>query len=168
MKTNDVTGRFSGGEVGFGIEMGRPGVSTSFKEVEKLTTVLAGKVAFESKNPVTSLIDVKTGRFKDQSVLKERALSAIIECKTSEKGGIKILNLLRDISEEIETVFTLSVINKCKEYGIPFRETMEGNGFTPRINGKTNVGLGRIMASLTLIIDVGPGTPFKEIMLFSP
>ena len=79
MKTNDVTGRFSEGEVGFGIEMGRPGVSTSFKDVEKVTTVLASKVEFESKNPVTSLIDVKTGRLKNQSVLKERPPSAIIE-----------------------------------------------------------------------------------------
>jgi hypothetical protein len=77
MKTNDVTGRFLEGEVGFGIEMGRPGVSTSFKDVEKVTTVLAGKVVFESKNPVTSLIDVDTGRFKDQRVLEERALSEI-------------------------------------------------------------------------------------------
>jgi ketopantoate reductase len=69
--------------------------------VEKVTTVLASKVKFESKNPVTSLIDVKTGRLKDQSVLKERTLSAIIECKASEKRCIAILNLPREAFEEI-------------------------------------------------------------------
>jgi len=36
MKTNDVTGRFVEGEVGFAVEMGRPGVSTSFADVEKV------------------------------------------------------------------------------------------------------------------------------------
>ena len=146
MKTNDVTDRFLEGEVGFAIEMGRPGISTSFADVEKVAVALAGKVEFEPLNPVTVLLDAKTGRFKDPRVRKERALSAIIECKTTEDKGIKVLNLLKEVSQEIDTVFSLCVINRCRGYKIPFKERMEEAGFRPKINGKTNVGLGRPLA----------------------
>ncbi len=35
MKTNDVTGRFKDGFVGVGLEFGRPGIGTRFREAEK-------------------------------------------------------------------------------------------------------------------------------------
>ncbi len=146
MKTNDVTGRFVEGEVGFAVEMGRPGVSTSFTDVEKVAKALAGRVEFEPLNPVTSLIDTRTGVLRDPRVRGVRALSAIIECKTTEDRGIEILNILKEVSGEIDTVFSLCVINRCRDYEIPFRRVMEENGFAPRINGKTNVGLGRPLA----------------------
>jgi len=146
MKTNDVTGRFREGEVGFAVEMGRPGVSTSFADVEKVSVALAGKVEFEPLNPVTVLIDTETGRLRDPGVRGERALSAIIECKTTEDRGIEVLKILRRLAGEVDTVFSLCVINKCRGFEIPFKRAMEENGFTPRINGKTNVGLGRPLA----------------------
>lgn len=68
MKTNDVTGRFVEGEVGFAVEMGRPGVSTSFADVEKVAMALAGRVEFEPLNPVTGLIDTLTGVLRDLRV----------------------------------------------------------------------------------------------------
>ncbi len=146
MKTNDVTGRSREGEVGFAVEMGRPGLSTSFADVEKVSAALAGKVEFEPLNPVTVLIDTETGRLLDPVVRGERALSAIIECKTTEDRGIEVLNTLKRVAMEIDTVFSLCVINKCRGFEIPFKRAMEENGFTPRINGKTNVGLGRPLA----------------------
>ena len=36
MKTNDVTKRFIEGDIGFAIEIGRPGISTSFADVEQI------------------------------------------------------------------------------------------------------------------------------------
>lgn len=146
MKTNDVTGRFREGEVGFAIEMGRPSISTSFADVEKVASALAGKVEFEPLNPVTVLLDTETGRFKDPAVREERALSTIIECKTTEERGIEVLNLLKEASEEIDTVFSLCVINRCVDGVPPFKAMMEAAGFAPRLNGKTNVGLGRPLA----------------------
>jgi NAD-dependent dihydropyrimidine dehydrogenase PreA subunit len=146
MKTNDVTGRFREGDVGFAIEMGRPGISTSFIDVERVTMVLVGKVDFEHLNPVTVLLDKDTGRFKDPRVRGERTLSAIIECKTTEDRGLEVLNILKEVSEEIDTVFSLCVINRCRGHHIPFKTRMEEAGYTPRINGKTNVGLGRPLA----------------------
>jgi len=146
MKTNDVTGRFREGEVGFAIEMGRPGISTSFADLEKVAMALAGKVEFEPLNPVTVLLDRRTGRLRDSVVRKERVLSAIIECKTTENKGIEVLNILKKMAEEIDTVFSLCVINRCVNYEAPFKKKMEDAGFVPRINGKTNLGLGRPLA----------------------
>lgn len=146
MKTNDVTGRFKKDEVGFAIEMGRPGISTSFGDVEKVAKSLIGMVEFEPLNPVTNLLDLEKGTFKDPRVTEERALSAIIECKTTVDKGVEVLSLLKKMIEEIDTVFTLSVINKCRDYTIPFLEMMKNSGYKPRINGKTNVGLGRPLA----------------------
>ncbi len=143
MKTNDVSGRFLRGDVGFAIEIGRPGVSASFADVEKIAVALAGKVEFQPLNPVTVLLDPDTGRLKDPRVRGERVLSAIIECKTTEDKGIEILSLLERVSKETETVFSLCVINRCLDGEIPFKRTLEEAGFAPRLNGKTNVGLGR-------------------------
>ncbi|MCP5115578.1 MAG: 4Fe-4S dicluster domain-containing protein, partial [bacterium] len=57
VKTNDVSGRVQVGEVGFTIEFGRPGVGVRFHEIQKMTQALAeAGVAFEKKNPVTTLM----------------------------------------------------------------------------------------------------------------
>lgn len=146
MKTNDVTRRFKEGEVGFAIEMGRPCVSTTFADVERVAMALAGKVEFEPLNPVTALLDPMTGRLRDPKVRGERVLSAIIECKTTEDRGIEVLRILQKVSREIDTVFSLCVINRCRGFEVPFKRRMKEAGFTPRINGKTNVGLGRPLA----------------------
>lgn len=146
MKTNDVTGRFKEGEVGFAVEMGRPGISSTFADVQRVTTALADKVQFEPLSPVTGLIDPETGEFKDPSILGEKGLSIIVECKTVEENGFEVLERLRRVAREIETVFTLCVVVRCRDHGIPFKEEMERHGFEPLINGKTNVGLGRPLA----------------------
>jgi NAD-dependent dihydropyrimidine dehydrogenase PreA subunit len=146
MKTNDVTGRFREDEVGIAVEIGRPGVGTSFAEVEKLTVALANLVDFEPLNPLTTLIDIETGKFKDPAVKNERVLSTIIECKTDFDDAIKILKVIKDKSKEADTVYTICVINKCNDYSIPFKKRLEEEGFNPGINGKINVGLGRPLA----------------------
>src|SRR5512146_563360 len=53
MKTNDVTGRIRYGHFGLGVELGRPGVGTSMRDVEKVCIALAPHISFEPKNPVT-------------------------------------------------------------------------------------------------------------------
>ena len=146
MKTNDVTGRFKAGEVGFAIELGRPGVSASFDDVEKISSAISHIVNFEPKSPVTNLIDVSTGKLKDETIRDSRVLSAIIEVKTEEKKGLEVIKILERISNELDTIFSIGVINRCKNGVSPFRAIMEAEGYIPRINGKTNVGLGRPLA----------------------
>ena len=41
MKTNDVTGRFADHQVGFGIELGRPGIGARLRDAEKVSVKVA-------------------------------------------------------------------------------------------------------------------------------
>ncbi|MCQ2561171.1 MAG: 4Fe-4S binding protein, partial [Clostridia bacterium] len=80
MKTNDVTGRYTKGMVGIAIEMGRPQVSSTFRDLEKLSmTVAKFGAEFEDRNPISSyIIDHKTGQV-NPDLLDERVISGIIE-----------------------------------------------------------------------------------------
>jgi hypothetical protein len=80
MKTNDVTGRIRYGHVGIGVELGRPGIGTRMRDVEKVCQALAPYVAlFEPRNPVTYVMtDTTTGALSAE-VLDELVLSAIVE-----------------------------------------------------------------------------------------
>lgn len=52
-KTNDRTGRFKFGQVGFCIEMGRPGISTSFADAQTVAQAVSRVGAvYEQKNPI--------------------------------------------------------------------------------------------------------------------
>ena len=84
MKTNDVTGRFPFGFAGVAVEMGRPGVSTSFRDLQTVAMAIARLgVEFEPANPVTELMaDRKAGKIREE-VLDERVLSAILELRSS-------------------------------------------------------------------------------------
>src|SRR3954447_22100841 len=82
VKTNDVSGRVKVGEVGFTIELGRPGVGVWFRQIQEMATELAlAGVTFEQRNPLTTLMsDVDSGTIRED-VMNEKVLSAILEIK---------------------------------------------------------------------------------------
>jgi hypothetical protein len=84
MKTNDVKGTFLPGEVGVGIELGRPGVGAYFRDVELVAMALMkANLGYQmaGENPVTQFMTNKeTGKLRDD-ILGEKATSAIIEGK---------------------------------------------------------------------------------------
>jgi ferredoxin len=146
VKTNDVSGRVQVGEVGFTIEFGRPGVGVRFRDIQKMSTALAqAGVAFEKKNPVTSLMsDVATGSIRED-ILDEKVLSAIVEIKVSLERAEEIIRLVWDVEKQIGTVVALGVGVRCDADG-------EENVVAPMLEklgyklerAKTNIGLGRI------------------------
>ena len=146
VKTNDVTGRVKEGEVGFTIEFGRPGVGVWFHEIQKMTSVLAkAGVAFEKKNPITSLMtDVASGTLRED-ILGEKILSAIVEIKVRVERTEEIIQLVREVEKQIDTVVAIGVGARCDETG-------EENVVAPILErlgyklerAKTNAGLGRI------------------------
>ena len=103
MKTNDVTGLFGPGVAGLAIEMGRPGVGTSLRDVETMARAVAEVgVAFAPVNPVTRLIpDPKTGALEPE-VLGERVLSAIIEFHVPMNRLPEVLAAIRAASTRID------------------------------------------------------------------
>ena len=145
MKTNDVTGRYRVGFAGLGIEMGRPGIGTSFRDLQTVSMALAELgVAFEPDNPVTAtMVDAKAGKFSDE-VLDERVLSAIIEFKVETDRLKEVLETVKEVSTKINTVFSMGLISRVGEKGsLPNAEIAKRAGFSLRPNTKTNIGLGR-------------------------
>jgi Pyruvate/2-oxoacid:ferredoxin oxidoreductase delta subunit len=148
MKTNDVTGRYPRGIAGVAIEMGRPGVGTTLKDIQTVTTMLGRQgVAFESDNPVTAhMTDKQAGRINPE-ILDEKILSGIIEFKVEYARLKDVLEAVREISGKIDSVFSLDLISRVDPDGtIPTDAITHAAGFTPRPNTKTNVGLGRPLA----------------------
>jgi NAD-dependent dihydropyrimidine dehydrogenase PreA subunit len=152
MKTNDVTNNFNYGEAGWGIELGRPGVSTKFEDVEKVTINVAKHgVKFTELNPVSMIIDHSTGFFtldnpwkiNPQSIRRLKTLSAIVEFKTSLEEIPAILKSLNKVSEQIDTVFSIGMITRWSEGEMEVVPYLNLGGITPNPNGKHNVGLGR-------------------------
>jgi len=147
MKTNEVTGRFKRGSYGMAVEVGRPGVGARLEDLEKIAMALAKiGVAFEPKNPVTFLFaDVKGGTLKPE-LKREKVLSAIIEFEVKPHQLSAVLQSLREISEKIETVFSLDLISypEEEEKG-PALKMVKEMGFPIYPNGKVNLGLGRIL-----------------------
>lgn len=145
MKTNDVTGRFRRGEAGVSIEIGRPGVGTTFRDIQTVSMALAKvEIEFEPQNPVSALmVDTKTGKINEE-VLNEKVLSAIIEFRVRNDRLEQALKAIKELSAKISTVFSLGLISRVGADGtIPTVSIAEKSGFSLRPNTKTNIGLGR-------------------------
>ncbi len=144
-KTNEVTGTFRKGFVGVTAEMGRPGVGTRFRDVERVAQALArAGVKFAQQNPVTYLMtDQATGKLNSE-VLDEKVLSAMIESITPIENLPTVIKELREVARQIDTVFSLTISTRLDGDGsAPCEKVLSDLGVPLYINGKTNVGLGR-------------------------
>jgi ferredoxin len=143
-KTNDVTNRIKEGEAGFVVELGRPGVGVYFKEVDRVTRLLAEKgVMFEKENPVTSLMnDPDKGRIRED-VFGEKVLSCIIESKIGLNKVPDILGAIKALVPSLDTVMSLGVSTRCNGSGEdPLREILKEMGYDTW-RAKINLGMGR-------------------------
>jgi ferredoxin len=147
VKTNDVTGRVKLGEAGLTIELGRPGVGVRFYEIQEMCSALArANVAFEKKNPITSLMsDVATGALRED-ILREKAMSAIVEIKVPAARIEEIIQIVRDVEKRIATVVAIGVGVRCDADGEDriVAPILEGLGYKLE-RAKTNAGLGRVL-----------------------
>jgi len=146
VKTNDVSGRVQVGEVGFTIEFGRPGVGVWFRDIQKMCRALAkAGVAFEKKNPVTSLMsDVSTGTIRED-ILNEKVLSAIVEIKVPLGRTEEVIRMVWDVEKQIDTVIAIGVGARCDADGDEdvVAPMLEKLGYKLQ-RTKTNIGLGRV------------------------
>ncbi len=148
VKTNDVTGIVNDlNKVAFAVELGRPSISASFKDIEKISMAVAPYVVkFEPNNPVISLIiDKETGKL-DPVVLNERVLSAIVEFTCSIDNIALVVKTLEKVAGEIDTVFSTGIICKVDETtnSIPAYDILKSmNIDVNKSSSKTNMGLGR-------------------------
>lgn len=144
MKTNDVTNRFNIGEIGVSIELGRPGVGTRLENIELFTTRLSKiDVTYEEKSPVTALMVDDKGHINEE-IKEQRVLSAIIEFKIPDKKLPQILEVIRKVDKEIDTVFSVGIVSRIKDNNTKeIMNRVSQLGFQVRPNAKINIGLGR-------------------------
>ncbi len=148
MKTNEITGLFKPGWIGMGFEFGRPGIGTRFRDVDMVAQALARLgVTFADNNPVTRLmVDRTTGKISDE-VMDEKVMSAIIECVFPIEKMKDVLLTFRRLAPQLHTVVSVECINKVEpDDSLPMDKILSELGIARRINGKTNVGLGRPLA----------------------
>jgi ferredoxin len=146
VKTNDVSGRVKVGEVGFTIELGRPGVGVWMREIQQMCLRLgAAGVSFETRNPITSLMtDVRSGTLRED-ILGEKVMSAIVEIKVPVERTEEIVRLVWEAEKELDTVVALGVGTRCDGDGEDhvLAPILERLGYKLE-RAKTNTGLGRI------------------------
>jgi NAD-dependent dihydropyrimidine dehydrogenase PreA subunit len=145
VKTNDVTGQFRRDFVGVTAEMGRPGVGARFYDVEKVARALArAGVTFAANNPVTYLMKDQTTGELNKEIINEKVCSAMIESTTPLENLESVMKELREVTPQIETVFSLTLSERLEHNGSsPCEKILKKVEIPICINGKTNVGLGR-------------------------
>ncbi|MCF8069297.1 MAG: 4Fe-4S binding protein [Desulfobacterales bacterium] len=143
-KTNDVRGRIKHGEVGILIEFGRPGAGCTFKDISQMTTQLKKMGAhFEKNNPLYALMDCESGSFPKE-LLGQRILSTIIELKIQKDELENLIHTIKDVSNNIDTVFSLSIICRFEsENSLPVLKELQRIGIQARPNAKINLGMGK-------------------------
>ena len=148
MKTNDVRGLYGRGVIGVGVEVGRPGVSCNFRDVETITTALA-KVGmnFAEGNPVTTnMVDRATGKINPE-ILNERVMSAIVEGTIPIEKLADVIKAAKEAASQIDTVFSLEFIDRPEaDHSVPMEKILKEQGVAYYPNGKFNLGLGRPLA----------------------
>jgi len=105
-------------------------------------------VAFEKKNPITSLMtDVSTGTIRPD-ILGEKLMSAIVEIKVPVSRAEEIIRLVWEVEKKLDTVVALGVGVRCDAEG----EDESVEPILARLGyklerAKTNIGLGRLNAA---------------------
>lgn len=145
VKTNDVTGFLKPGEVGIAIEMGRPNMGVRLRDVDRVARAVAVlNPTFKIGNPVTVLMsDPAAGKIRDE-LLDEKVLTATLELTVGPESLEDLVDILRPLSQELGTVFSLSLSCVAEEDGTaPLVRWAAKAGLGLNPNGKLNVGLGK-------------------------
>src|SRR6185369_8049545 len=144
VKTNDISGRVGVGEVGFTIEFGRPGVGVWMREIQKMCLRLGDVgVAFEKRNPITSLMTDPVRGILREDILGEKLMSAIVEIKVPVERTEEIIRVVWDVEKDLDTVVALGVGTRCDADGEDHvvAPILERLGYKLE-RAKTNTGLG--------------------------
>lgn len=145
VKTNDVTGRVDREHYGIAIEMGRPSVAASYRDVEKMTMALSKfHIVHEPCNPIKYLFaDEEKGTLTEEA-LSQRVISTIIEFNVKKDALEEVLKTILETAKTLDTVFSLDLIARFEEPDyMPEIPALARLGLEPRPNNKINLGLGR-------------------------
>lgn len=142
-KLNDVNCRISKGSTAVVVEVGRPGVSASLADGERICMALAAAgVTFDPGSGITGLmVDPDVGTLQPD-ILDERVMHVMIHYTCSDVSLSASLKALGEVSERVNTVFSIGFSNQLDAEGIaPAVAIAEEAGFVLKPHAKTNVGM---------------------------
>lgn len=144
-KTNDRTGKFKHGEVGILVELGRPNTGTYLFNAEKIIqTFIEAGAEMAERSPITALLIDEEKGILPEEIKNERVLSCIVEGKAKFENLERTLDLLKKVSSEIDTVFSLGLVTRMEDgFVSPIEPIINKMGLHVRPNAKINLGLGR-------------------------
>jgi ferredoxin len=142
IKTNDGTGRYERGSMGVFVELGRPVLGARFRDVERVVMKFrAHGYRVIPGNPLCELIaDPQTGALEAE-VLDEKVISALVEFVLPEDAAGELLEMARELSGEVDTVFNVSVALRADADGGSPLTRLFGPGVFSLPSGKVNIGL---------------------------
>ncbi len=147
IKTNDSQNRYKRGQIGVFIEVGRPVLGGRFYDVERIVKKFkASGYEVIPENPIAALInDPKTGALKPD-ILDEKVISCVIEFIMPDAAADELMTMVRRLSGEVESVFSLSVGLRADEQGKSRFEEVFGPDIYKFPNTKVNIGAAQPIA----------------------
>ena len=144
VKTNDRTGFYKKGEVGFIIEPGRPGISTGMSDVQiVLREMYQAGFSLTDRSPLKAfVVDDKMGILQTE-ILGERVLSCSLEFKGIYSDIESMVTAIERASQKVETVLCIGVISRVENWKLIPLQILDDLGYQTMPNGKVNIGLGR-------------------------
>jgi len=143
-KTNDSQDTYREGEIGVIIELGRPVLGTRMDDVERVVKKFATRgYRLPSSNPVHSwVVDPAVGSLKPE-ILREKAISCLVEFIVPEAAAGEVLRLIRELDQEIRTVFSVCVAVRADKAGKPRLQEVFGPEIHSIPQVKVNLGMAR-------------------------
>jgi NAD-dependent dihydropyrimidine dehydrogenase PreA subunit len=147
VKTNDKTGYYQKGEVGFIVEPGRPGISAGMDDVQKvLHAMYAAGYKLTDRSPLKSFVVSDDAGDLNPEILRERVLSCSIEFKGVYSDIPQMAAAVAEASKTVNTVLCVGVISRVENWEIPPVKILNELGYPTEPNAKINIGLGRPLA----------------------
>ena len=147
IKTNEITNRVKYGRIGVGIELGRPGISAKWSDVEKVCMAVSQLgIEFCEGNPITHFMADKQAGKLDPDVVNEASLSAIVEFEMAEGEMPELFRILREeVNDQIDTVYTFEIAARLQPDGSTtvYQKILDA-GYQPLPVSKNNLGFGRV------------------------
>jgi len=127
------------------VELGRPNTGTYLYNAEKIIqTLMEAGAAMGEKSPMTALISDKEKGLLRNDIRNERVLSCIVEGKVNIDDLEHALNLLKKVSLQMDTVFSLGLVTRMVNgFESPIEPIIAKMGLHVRPNSKINLGMGR-------------------------
>jgi Pyruvate/2-oxoacid:ferredoxin oxidoreductase delta subunit len=143
-KTNDSQNLYGPGFIGVVIELGRPVLGARFSDVEQVVKKFASRGhVLPPSNPVMALVaDPGVGSLKPE-ILQEKVISCIVEFILPESAAGELMSMLRELDQEVKTVFNVCVGIRADEAGRPRLKELFGPDIHSLPQVKVNVGMAR-------------------------